>query len=105
MDEIFTTRDALLGTQGPLVPYYWLVRALPVETHPYVRAFLVAFEAARQANRRLAREAETVNEVDPELSRYDHLNRSINDAGSIEGRFEILMRRFLEYRHAAERPG
>jgi hypothetical protein len=104
MSEIFTTRDPLLRTQGPLVQYYWLVRALPQAEHPFARAFLVAFEAARQANRLLARDADTADEVDTELSRYDHLNRSINDAGSIEGRYEILMRRFQEYRHGAAPP-
>jgi CHASE3 domain sensor protein len=63
---------------------------------------LVAFEAARQENRKLLKDVQQAPLADPELSRYDQLNRSINDASSIEGRTEILLRRFEEFERTGE---
>ncbi|MEA2406943.1 MAG: hypothetical protein QOE69_1062 [Thermoleophilaceae bacterium] len=108
LNRVFIERDPLLRTQGPLVPYYWLVRTLPDDVHPTIRPFLIEFERARQANRQLVKSVDTASQADPELSRYDQLNRSINDAGSIEGRTEILLRRFNEFTETHEirlRPG
>jgi CHASE3 domain sensor protein len=97
LNQIFLERDPLLATQAPLVPYYWMGRTLPEPVHSSIRPFLVAFETARQSNRQLVKNVETVSQADPELTRYDQLNRSINDAASIEGRTEILLRRFHEF--------
>lgn len=97
MQRVFVSRDPLLRTQGPLVPYYWFVRTVPVKQHRLVRPFLIRFEDLRAANRKLARDIRTVASADPELLRYDALNRSINDQGSIEGRYEILLERFREF--------
>ena len=97
MSEIFIAGDPLLRTQGPLVPYYWLVRTVPDDLH-LVRPFLLRFEELRTANKRLARDPATAQLMDQELGRYDTLNRSINDQGSIEGRFEILLKRFHEFK-------
>jgi hypothetical protein len=94
MDDIFLEKDWLLGTQGPLVPYYWFIRSLEPGSHSRVRPFLLAFDEARKLNRQLAKDPSTISQVDAELSRYDRLNRSINDAASIDGRIEILLRRF-----------
>lgn len=97
MDEIVLEKDWLLSRQGPLVPYYWIVRSLSSDLHSYVRPFLLAFDEAIKQNRQLAKDAPTIAMVDAELSRYDRLNRSINDGSSIEGRVEILLRRFDEF--------
>lgn len=97
MHEIFIANDPLLRTQGPLVPIYWLVRSVPDE-RDLVRPFLLRFEDLRTVNKRLARDPETAQSMDQELGRYDTLNRSINDQGSIEGRFEILLKRLREFK-------
>jgi hypothetical protein len=99
MDQIFLEKDPLLSTQGPLVPYYWFTRSLPTSAPVVgmIRPFLVAFEAAKQENRQLAKDGTTIRLADAQLSHYDRLNRSINDATSIEGRIEILLHRFDEF--------
>ncbi|MGH2947920.1 MAG: DUF262 domain-containing protein [Solirubrobacteraceae bacterium] len=102
MNDIFVERDSLVATQGPLVPYYWLVRSVSAETYGSIRPFLVAFDEARQMNRQFAKSAQTASQADRELSEYDRLNRSINDVGSIEGRFEILLGRFNEFLKSGE---
>jgi hypothetical protein len=90
MARIFTERDPLLAGQGVFPVYYWLVRNTDPDYHDEIRPFLVAFEEARKRNREIARDPERISELDPELTTYDQLNRSINDQGSIEGRYEIL---------------
>jgi len=97
MAEIFIERDPLLSNQGPLVPYYWLVRSTPKYARHLIRPFLVMFDDLRRANRRMASEPESVQYVDPTLTRYDALSRSINDPGSIEGRYEILATLFEKH--------
>jgi hypothetical protein len=96
MNEVFLSRDPLLATQGPAVPYYWLIRAIPHREHHKVRPFLVAFEQIRKRNREMAQDPSENYEGDPILLTYDRYNRSINDLASIEGRFRIL---FDFYRH------
>jgi Protein of unknown function DUF262 len=97
IDAIFLEKDYLLGRQGPLVPYYWFIRSTPPSRYQHVRPFLVAFDEAVVTNRELGKLARTTKLVDAELSRYERLNRSINDVGSIEGRVRILTGRFAEY--------
>lgn len=97
MAEVFTPRDPLLGTQGTFAVYYWLVRTVKAQYRHEIRPFLVAFEEARRRNRELARDPKRISDVDPELTQYDQFNRSINDQASIEGRYEILLRRFDEF--------
>jgi hypothetical protein len=94
MMKVFRPKDPLLRAQGQMVPYYWLVRNTKTEYRDQIRPFLVEFENARTRSRALARNPQTVARQDPELSRYDRHNRSINDQVSIEGRYEILSRRF-----------
>ncbi len=97
MCQVFLPRDPLLRSQGQLVPYYWLVRNTAAEWHSQIRPFLVAFEEERKRNRILAKDPARASEQNPELSQYDQFNRSINDQVSIEGRFEILSRRFDDF--------
>jgi hypothetical protein len=78
--------------------YYWLVRTHGHEHGHEIREFLVNFERTRAANRRLAKDPNTPrDEIDPELLRFDNLNRSTNDQGSLIGRYEILEERFDAY--------
>lgn len=94
MNEIFLPRDPLLATQGSMVPYYWLVRAVPVEEHHRIRPFLIEFDKAREANRRKLQDPTQDATGNRNLLAYDRFNRSINDAISIEGRFRILLDAF-----------
>lgn len=93
MCKVFEPRDPLLKSQGPLVVYYWLVRALGPD--PRLRTFLTEFERERTENRERAKEVGNL-EIDSVLLQYDSLSRSINDVGSLRGRFKILLQRFDE---------
>lgn len=77
--------------------YYWLVRELPFDDQAVLREFLLHFEGERKLNRQqqIKRHQQTtrdhnVDDDNPIYSRYDTLNRSVNDVGSHIGRFEIL---------------
>lgn len=97
MCEVFIDRDPLLATQGALVPYYWLVREAPTEALGYIRPFLVDFDDRRRANRKLLANPEQVHAADATLARYETFSRSINDPGSLEGRYEILAQALSQY--------
>jgi hypothetical protein len=91
MVTVFTNKDPLLATQAPIIPYYWLIRALNDERLGLVRPFLVDFEQRLKSNR-------TVDPADPsrdpELDLYYTMSRTSNDAGSMRGRYRILRQRF-----------
>jgi hypothetical protein len=98
MCAIFIERDPLLSSQGPVSLYYWLSKEYADEFEEQIRPFLVEFEQKRTANRMLAREPETSPEhIDSQLLLYDTLNRSVNDQGSLEGRYAILESRFQDF--------
>jgi len=94
MNEVFVTQDALLGTQGVIVPYYWFIKKSAEDDLGLLRTFLVQFEEERAKNREIAKDPDEAERVNYTLSRYDQLNRSINDVGSLEGRVEILTASF-----------
>jgi hypothetical protein len=91
MANIFGQSDPLLSSAGPLTVYYWFVRSIPASRDREVREFLLRFGKERAENRARARRG---NQVDPELALYEQLDRSVDNQGSIERRFEILRRRF-----------
>lgn len=93
MTNIFQSRDPLLTSQGSIPVYYWLVRSL--DSTIKLREFLVRFEKKRKSNR-ISTNSKP-EESDKELLRYDVLNRSTNDQGSLQGRFDILLRRFKAF--------
>ena len=92
MSKVFVQKDPLLQAQGLVTVYYWLVRYLDDEELPRVRAFLVDFARLRGENRAVVRRGG--QPLDPEVQRFENLNRSTNDQSSIEDRFEILLSRF-----------
>jgi hypothetical protein len=94
MVKIFTKRDSLLSSEGPITPYYWLVRNLK-SNHELVREFLVNFEEQRKTSRK--QEREPAGLVDDELREYDLLNRATNDVGSLSRRYAILLRRMRQF--------
>ena len=97
MNRVFVERDLLLTTQGAMVPYYWLVRSLRSDALRHVRPFLLSFVSAVAENRKRANDPSSVGTVDSVLTRYSTLSRSINDPGSLEGRYEILSSAFKEW--------
>jgi Protein of unknown function DUF262 len=101
MTEVFIHSDPLLRTQGPLVVYYWLVRTVGPEAG--LREFMLNFERARQENREKAKIPERIKDLDLELLRYDSLSRSINDAGSLQGRARIILARYGRQNHQNRR--
>lgn len=97
LNTVFTPKDPLLGTQGSVIPYYWLVRTADSENVSSIRPFLVHFESQRRSNRKAAAEQSNTYRSDSELDAYDRMNRSINDGTSLEGRYAILRRRFAAF--------
>lgn len=91
MANIFNEKDPLLRTQGPVTVYYWLVRQLEASRTSRLREFLVAFNALRVSARK---QKDVMPDANQALLRYDLLDRSTNDQGSIEGRTNILARTF-----------
>jgi Protein of unknown function DUF262 len=89
MQEVFLPHDDLLTSAGVLPVYYWLVRQAAIETQTIVREFLITFERERNANRK-EQIAGISKDAHPIFARYDAFNRSTNDVGSHNGRFEIL---------------
>lgn len=93
MVSVFTPRDPLLGSQGPITLYYWFVKNHPEEVS-LIREFLVGFDKERKENRV---RVESGKKADDELQRYDLLSRSINDQGSLTQRYSILEGRFQAF--------
>lgn len=91
---IFLPEDYLLRSAGIVPVYYWLIRAIYEEEHPYIRSFLVDFERKRRANRALVVSDPDSPAIDHQLVEYDNYNRNTNDLSSHKGRFHILLQRF-----------
>ena len=95
MVDVFVDKDPLLGSQGPVVLYYWLVRNCKDNELDKVREFLVKFNQERTNNRKSRQNGERPR--DEELLRYDVLHRSINNVGSQIECYNILLRRFKKF--------
>lgn len=103
MAVVFLPKDELLSSAGPIPVYYWLVRETKTEYQAALREFLLSFEGERKKNRQrqINRQEPTADEAlgdNPVYSRYDTLNRSVNDVGSHVSRFEILTSEFQKWR-------
>lgn len=97
MTEIFLPKDRLLSSSGLAPVYYWFIRNRSEQEYPYIRQFLLRFEAERSRNRELVRVAPDSLDIDQQLSEYDQYNRSTNDLRSHRERVKILSRRFSSY--------
>ncbi len=96
MQEIFLPHDDLLASAGVLPVYYWLVRQASLETQTIIREFLVFFEQARRESRK-EQIVGNSQSLYPEFARYDAFNRSANDVGSHNGRFDILKNELIKW--------
>ena len=94
MQEMFLPKDPLLSSAGQIPVYYWFLRRRSESEYPFVREFLVRFEAERRNNRALVKSNPTDKSIDRELVEYDQFNRNTNDLASHEGRIRILETRF-----------
>jgi hypothetical protein len=99
MTSVFQAQDPILSSQGSIPVYYWLIRT--VGPHDKVREFLLRFEEDRKVNRVLANSDQDL--ADQELLKYDVLNRSTNDHGSLQGRFDILLKRFKKFTEGSDK--
>jgi hypothetical protein len=93
MQEVFLPKDELLSSAGPLPVYYWLIRELPFGNQSFLREFLLAFERDRTEHREQQIKGKMTEGINM-FSRYDTLNRSVNDVGSHAGRYDILREAF-----------
>lgn len=95
MSSIFLPKDEILSSAGVFPIYYLLIVNVPGNTYSFVREYLVRFEEERRENRKLRDRDSQSKKIDQMLLKYDLFNRSTNDQKSHEGRFEILIDRFL----------
>jgi hypothetical protein len=91
MDRIFVMNDPLLGSQGPVTPYYWLVRNANERDDDSIREFIVKFEERRKKRKTLTGSIE----LSQDLATFESMNRNTNDQGSLNARYSIL-RRWLD---------
>ena len=93
--KVFEDRDPLLGRQGVVPIYYWLLRQHDKRYTRSSRAFLAQFEEARKENDRRVRER--IPDIDEELLAFSNVRRSHNDQGAMMRMYDILKQRFREF--------
>jgi len=91
MCDIFNDKDELLKQPAQVVVNYWLLRDLPAGADVDLRKFLTEFEGDRASNRG---KTDAEDGVDLQLSEYEWMARTSNDARSIKYRANLLMDRF-----------
>lgn len=92
MTDVFIPKDPLFASAGLFPVYYWFIRGINSDYHSLMRDYLIWFERERKRNRDRQKGRSGALDLDPELSRFDTLNRSTNDLQSHVGRVEILDR-------------
>lgn len=96
MHQIFERSDILLSNSGQVPAFYWFVGLLPRNSHSRVRAFLEKFHGRRIISRKHQAE-NRLDKVEPQIARYDVLDRNTNDAGSHRARISILLNEYAKY--------
>ena len=94
MTPHFQDKDPLLSAQGHIPVYYWVARQRP-DLVPLLRPFLQGFTAAITKTLRQLREDPEA--ADPELTNYYTMGRTTNDQASLQGRYDILVKRLSRY--------
>jgi len=97
MCAIFSKSDPLLSQQGTITLYYWLVRESKKQDKKCIRQFLVAFNDERN---KVKVDGDLFHETiatKSDLITYSLLDRSTNDQGSLEGRYNIIYSSFRKY--------
>ncbi|MFQ4149744.1 DUF262 domain-containing protein [Arthrobacter sp. LAPM80] len=102
MNRMFTNRDSLLSTQGPLVIYYWFAREQGYK--PNFREFLIKFSKdvkSYSQRSQTSKEGIQLDANENELALFASLSRSVNDSGSLVGRYRILTKRYEDWSSSA----
>jgi hypothetical protein len=96
MTSVFKVKDPLLRQVGMMTLYYYLFRFLKNQKiGRLTRDMLVAFEKARDENRRLVEQtSEADGRVDSNLIAFDQHSQTPNDAYAIRDRLEIILKFF-----------
>ena len=95
MSAIFENKDILLTSPASIIIYYWLVRNTSQDERNYVREYLLRFDRARKANRKIAKEFS--GNANPSLLLYDTLNRSPDDQKSLQRRYFMLLQGLRDF--------
>lgn len=90
----FIDKDPLLKSAGNIPLYYWMAREDPVHVNE-IRDFLLAFTEEVLAEMRSQRQDPSRGNA--ELMSYYTMSRTTNDQSSLEGRYNILQRRFKSF--------
>jgi len=90
----FNPKDKLLASQGHIPVYYWVLRGFPKYRNKF-RPFLEKFTDQVLKNLRLSRT--DPDKADNELLTYYTQGRTTNDQGSLNNRYEILVRHLKRY--------
>jgi hypothetical protein len=100
MAEIFTFADHLLGSEGPIPVYYWLVRNSELDNRWLIRDFLADFTNWLISSKLgMVTDSELVSDI----ANYESALRSVNDKSSHENRYAILAKWFEKW-NAGWRP-
>ncbi len=97
---IFRERDKLLGVQGLIPVFYWLVRRHGDDHVWMIRPFLQEFEEERAEVRRQLNargRGEPVQVSDPGLVEFNNWLRTPDDRSRLEAMFRELEHRFFKY--------
>lgn len=90
---LFREKDPLLAQQALIPVLYLIQREIEPDHLSSLRPFILRFQKDREENRRLVDEADR----DPELTHFELLTRTSNDQASIEGRYRVMLSRFLKF--------
>lgn len=94
MSEIFTYKDPLLSSEGPIPVYYWIIKNNNSDAKWLFRDFLEDFSNWLLLNKIKGLSSE---ELEIELNEYDAALRSVNDKSSHQRRFQILDKWFSNW--------
>lgn len=90
--EVFNANDKLLKSQGPIIPYYWLLRG--IDDYSRFREFIAYFDKMRL----LSKDPSLLPKANyDDMVKYENLNRNTNDQGSLNQRYEILTRYYKDW--------
>lgn len=103
LNAAFKKKDQLLRQVGMITLYYYLFRFMKLGRVGEVkRDMLVAFNNARDANRRIIEETnETDPRVNSDLLTFDQHSQTPNDAYALRDRLEIILRYLKEHHGVA----
>ncbi len=103
MTKVFQKGDPLLNSQGPLIWYYWLIKRNLGDDNKQLRNFLRYFDEMKRKNNAILKKGvnatrDEIAKIDQDLSNYQSFSRSPNDGGNMTRCFEILSKKYVEFK-------